>query len=43
MFADIDVCEFVILKVSALLKFANLGLPKVYFVFPTYSFLLLFV
>ena len=29
MFADINVCEFVILKVFALLKFAKLGLPKV--------------
>ena len=29
MFADINVCEFVILKVFALLKFATLGLPKV--------------
>ena len=29
MFADINVCEFVILKVFALLKFAILGLPKV--------------
>ena len=28
MFADINVCEFVILKVFALLKFANLGFPK---------------
>ena len=35
MFADINVCEFVILKVFALLKFANLGLPKVNFVFLT--------
>ena len=26
MFADINVCEFVILEVFALLKFANLGL-----------------
>ena len=34
MFADINVCEFVILKVFALLKFAILGLPKVNFVFP---------
>ena len=33
MFADINVCEFVILKVFALLKFAILGLPKVNFVF----------
>ena len=29
MFADINVCEFVILKVFALLMFAILGLPKV--------------
>ena len=29
MFADINVCEFFILKVFALLKFAILGLPKV--------------
>ena len=34
MFTDINVCEFVILKVFALLKFAILGLPKVNFVFP---------
>ena len=34
MFADIKVCEFVILKVFALLKFAILGLPKVNFIFP---------
>ena len=34
MFADINVCEFVILKVFALLKFAILGLPKVNYVFP---------
>ena len=34
MFADINVCEFVISKVFALLKFAILGLPKVNFVFP---------
>ena len=34
MFADINVCEFVILKVFALLKFAILVLPKVNFVFP---------
>ena len=34
MFADINVCEFLILKVFALLKFAILGLPKVNFVFP---------
>ena len=34
MFADINVCEFVILKVFALLKFAILGLPKMNFVFP---------
>ena len=38
MFADINVCEFVILKVFAL-KFAILSLPKVNF--PTYSVLLL--
>ena len=31
MFADINVCEFVILEVFALLKFANLGLSKVNF------------
>ena len=37
MFADINVWEFVILKVFALLKFAILGLPKVNFVFPTNS------
>ena len=41
MFADINVCEFVILKVFALLKFAILVLPKVNFVFPTNSVLLL--
>ena len=41
MFADINVCEFAILKVFALLKFAILVLPKVNFVFPTNSFLLL--
>ena len=41
MFADINVCEFVILKVFALLKFANLGLPKVNFVFLTNLVLLL--
>ena len=41
MFADINVCEFVILKVFVLLKFAILGLPKVNFVFPTNSVLLL--
>ena len=40
MFADINVCEFVILEVFALLKFANLGLSKVNFVFPTNSVLL---
>ena len=34
MFADINVCEFDILKVFALLKFAILGLPKANFVFP---------
>ena len=34
MFAVINVCEFVISKVFALLKFAILGLPKVNFVFP---------
>ena len=33
MFADINVCEFVILKVFALLKSAILGLPKMNFVF----------
>ena len=41
MFANIDVCEFVILKVFTLLKFAILGLPKVKFVFLTNSVLLL--
>ena len=41
MFADINVCEFVILKVFALLKFAILVLPKVNFVFLTNSVLLL--
>ena len=41
MFADINVCEFVILEVFALLKFANLGLSKVKFLFPTNSVLLL--
>ena len=41
MFANINVCEFVILKVFALLKFAILGLPKVNLVFPTNSVLLL--
>ena len=41
MFADINVCEFVILEVFALLKFANLGLSKVNFLFPTNSVLLL--
>ena len=41
MFADINVCEFVILEVFALLKFANLGLFKVNFLFPTNSVLLL--
>ena len=39
MFADIIVCEFVILKVFALLMFAIIGLPKVNF--PTNSVLLL--
>ena len=34
MLADINVCEFAILKVFALLKFAILVLPKVNFVFP---------
>ena len=34
MFVDINVCEFLILKIFALLKFAILGLPKVNFVFP---------
>ena len=38
MDADIIVCEFAILKVFALLKFAILVLPKVNFVFPTNSF-----
>ena len=42
MFADINVCEFVISKVFVLLKFAIFGLPKVNFVFPTYRVLLLF-
>ena len=41
MFADINVCEFVILKVFALLKFAISGLSKVNFVFSTNSVLLL--
>ena len=41
MFADINVCEFAILKVFALLKFAILVLPKVNFVFPTNTVLLL--
>ena len=41
MFADINVCEFAILKVFALLKFAILVLPKVNSVFPTNSVLLL--
>ena len=41
MFADIHVCEFVILKVFDLLKFVILGLPKVNLVFPTNSVLLL--
>ena len=41
MFADINVCEFVILEVFALLKFANLGLSKVNVLFPTNSVLLL--
>ena len=41
MFADINVCEFLILKVFALLKFAILGLPKVKFVFPQNNFPLL--
>ena len=41
MFADINVGEFVILEVFALLKFANLGLCKVNFLFPTNSVLLL--
>ena len=38
MFADINVCEFVIFS---LIKFAILVLPKVNFVFPTNSVLLL--
>ena len=42
MFQDI-VCEFVILKVFTLLKFAILGLPKVNFVFPINCVLLLFL
>ena len=41
MFADINVCEFDILKVFALLKFAILGLPKVNFVLPINNVLLL--
>ena len=41
MFTDINVCEFAILKVFALLKFAILVLSKVNFVFPMNSFLLL--
>ena len=41
MFADINVCEFVILKVFALLKFAILVLPKVNFVFLANCVLLL--
>ena len=41
MFMDINVCEFVILKVFTLLKFVIVGLPKVNFVFPTNSVLLL--
>ena len=41
MFADINVCEFAILKVFTRLKFAILVLPKVNFVFPTSSVLLL--
>ena len=41
MFADINVCEFVILKVFALLMFVILGLPKVNFVIPINSVLLL--
>ena len=41
MFADINVCEFVILKVFDLLKFVILSLPKVNLVFPTNSVLLL--
>ena len=38
---DINVCEFVILKVFTLLKFVIVGLPKVNFVFPTNSVLFL--
>ena len=41
MIADINVCEFAILKVFALIKFAILVLPKENFVFPTNSVLLL--
>ena len=41
MFEDINVCEFAILKVFALLKFAILVPLKVNFVFPMNSFLLL--
>ena len=41
MFTDINVCEFAILKVFALIKLAILVLPKVNFVFPMNSFLLL--
>ena len=37
MFADINVCKFVILNVFAVLKFEILGLPNVNFVFPTNS------
>ena len=41
MFADINVCEFVILEVFAQLKFANLVLSKVNILFPKNSVLLL--
>ena len=41
MFADINVCEFVILKVFCTIKVCILGLPEVNFVFPTNSVLLL--
>ena len=43
MFVDINVCEFVILEVFALLKFANLGLSKVNFLFHTNSILLSYI
>ena len=40
MFVVINVCEFAILKVFALLKFAILVLPKVSFVFPQTVFII---